>query len=378
MKICYIANANNIHTYRWIAPFIEKQYKVYLLSPVPVERRWPGLEQLVDLTKLYDKRKWRFVYWGLWANRYLKRIRPDIVHAHQLVGPSWVGVIANYHPFIASGWGSDILVEPHKSTLRRILLKLVLNRSDQITVPSELMYNATRVLGVPNAKLHLVPWGVETEIFQSTPDDRIETRKKYGIDQTEKVILCSRAIAPLYNIDILVKVGIELLKSEKRFRLVLVRYNMQPEYYLKIQQMIVDCGLEQVVLWLPPQKNSFDMAKLYRMADVTVSIPSSEGYGFTVYEAMACGCPTIISDLPIHQAELINGVHTLKVRNRDALQISQTLFNLFEDPNLQHQLRQNGLLVCRDKSVTNRIQQTARLYQEVVLRADQPTLEAAP
>ncbi|MFQ5576766.1 MAG: glycogen/starch synthase, partial [Anaerolineae bacterium] len=82
MRLCYIANANSIHTVRWVTPFVERGNRVYLLSPQPVKRRWDGLEELVDLTRLTNARKLRFVYWGWWVRRYVRRLQPDILHAH--------------------------------------------------------------------------------------------------------------------------------------------------------------------------------------------------------------------------------------------------------------------------------------------------------
>ena len=53
------------------------------------------------------------------------------------------------------------------------------------------------------------------------------------------------------------------------------------------------------------------MAWYYQAADVCLSIPSSDSSPRSVWEAMACGCPVVISDLP--------WVRELIVPERDAL-----------------------------------------------------------
>ena len=204
MKLCFIADANSIHTYRWLNPFIERGHQIYLLSYKPVKQSWTGLEELIDLTQLTNVKKARFAYWGWWIRRYVRQIKPDILHAHQITGAGWLGAMANYHPFVVSAWGSDILIEPHKSAFRRLLLKSVLNRCDQLTLPSQLMYNAAQNVGVPDKKLNLIPWGVETDIFKPVPDDRLATRRRFGIDSDAKIILSPRGISNLYNIDVLI------------------------------------------------------------------------------------------------------------------------------------------------------------------------------
>ncbi len=40
------------------------------------------------------------------------------------------------------------------------------------------------------------------------------------------------------------------------------------------------------------------MVDWYRAADVCVSIPSTDSGPLSVWEALACGCPCVVSDLP--------------------------------------------------------------------------------
>jgi len=368
MRLCFIADANSIHTRRWIAPFVERGDTVYLLSYTPIRQRLAGVES-VDLTRFTDVRKIRWAYSGWWIRRFVRQVEPDILHAHQIQAAGWLGAMANRRPFVVSAWGSDLLIEPHRSALRRLLVKLVLRQCDRLTVPSRLMYDAATSLGFPNQRLHLIPWGIDTDIFRSMPDDRMATRIQLGIASNAKVVFCPRAVGRLYNLDILMEAIGAALASIGGLRLVLLRFNPDPDYLAELETMIAAYDLEEVVLWLPHQESASDMARLYRMADVVVSIPSSEGYGFTVYEAMAAGCPTVISDLPVFQEELVNGLHTIKVPVRDVAQTSCALASLLNNRDMRQELRRNALSVCEEKSVEIRIQQASALYAELVGQA---------
>jgi glycosyltransferase involved in cell wall biosynthesis len=365
MRLCYIANANSIHTWRWIAPLFAPETQVHLLSYTPVTCRWTGLAQLIDLTRLSNYRKLRFLLWGLWIHQYVRRLKPDILHAHELTAAGWLGVIANYHPFVVSAWGSDILIEPHRSTLRRNLIKLVTRRCDRLTVPSQPMYDAARALGTPDARLRLIPWGVETDIFHPFPDDRKATRKQFGIDSSAGVVLCPRGIAPIYNIDIIVEAFKSLAAKVPEAQLVLMRFNADLDYAARTENLIDELGLTEKVHWLPPQDTPWDMARLYRMSDVVISIPSSEGYGFSVYEAMATGCPTVITDLPAFDL-LEQSKHTEKVSVRDVRQTEQALLRLLTDANLAQRLRKHSLDVGRKLSIEARVNQSLALYTELL------------
>jgi glycosyltransferase involved in cell wall biosynthesis len=229
------------------------------------------------------------------------------------------------------------------------------------------MYHESKSLGVQEEKLNLIPWGIETELFQPVPNDCILTRRKFGIDQNSKVVLSPRGVANIYNVDIIVEAINKIVSYFPKVYLVLLNYNTSAEYISKLEEMIASYNLQKHILWLPPQKIA-DMPQLYRMADVMVSIPSSEGFGFTVYEAMASGCPTIISDLPVFEGELESGTHTIKVPVRSVDHTSWALSNLLTHETLRLNIRQNALEICQTKDAATRVERTKILYQTVIAK----------
>lgn len=366
MKLCYIANANSIHTARWITPFIEAGHEIHLLSYQTIMRRWEGLKAEIDLTRLGNIPKLRFLYWGLWVRQYVQRLHPDILHAHQIQGAGWLGAMTAYHPFVVSAWGSDILVEPHKSPFRQQLVQYVLRQADRLTVPSTLMYRAAEAQNFPSSRLRLIPWGLDLQVFHPQPNDRLETRQDYGIAPATPVIFSPRGITPLYNLDIVLSAVRALVERLPCLRLVMLRYNVDMDYLAKIKREIAAYALKNVVLWLPPQPSPVHMARLYRMADTAISIPSSEGYGFSVYEALACGCPAVITDLPLFADDLEHQVHVLKVAVGDVQQTAQSLLAMLTDAQLHQQLHVNGLARCHKMSIAHRIEMSQALYQELL------------
>ena len=264
MKICFIANVNSIHARRWIEPIIAQGNHVYILSYRPDASPLDGTTEFVDLTQLTNTPKIRFAQWGWWIRKYVRRVQPDILHAHQLQAAGWMGVLAGFHPFVVSGWGSDILVEPHRSSFRRLLVRFVLNQSDYLTVPSKMMYTATSDLGYPEERIHLIPWGVDSTIFTPTPEDRLETIERFGLPRDGPILLSPRRIAPVCNIDVILAAAKELLPTFPNLRLALIRFNPVSSYLIQLERKISEYGLDDSLLWLPPQPTPIEMAKLYR------------------------------------------------------------------------------------------------------------------
>ena len=366
MKICFVANLNSIHAIRWIQPLIESKHEVYGVSYVPNKLPLLGAKEIFDLTKLTNVPKFRFLIWGLWLRRYIKRIQPDILHAHQIPAAGWMCAVTGFHPLVVTGWGSDLLTESKKSVLRKILTKIVLSRTDYFTVPSKIMYAAALELGFPEEYLYLIPWGVETNIFKPNQLMRKETRRKLNINENSPVIFCPRGIDPIYNHDIVIKACRSIISNIPDLRLIMLKYNTKIEYLKMLEQLIASENMHTNVIWLPTQNTMEDMAHLYQASDIVISIPSSEGYGFTVYESLASGIPVVITDLPVFIGELQDQTHVLKVPVRDVDKTIKALEMLITNPDLRHSLKEKGILISNNLSNQYRIAHVESLYSHIM------------
>ncbi len=364
MRLLFIANANSIHARRWIDPFVQRGDEVHVLSYMRVARDWPGVI-LTDLTQLPGPPRGKLYHWAYWLRGHLRRTRPHILHAHQVTIAGWLGALSGFHPFIISAWGSDLLIEPERSPWRRWKTRFALQRSDAVTAPSPLLADAAIRLGMSRAKVRLIPWGVETAIFSPEPDDRRATRRQLGIPADAWVILSPRGVKAIYHHDILIRAVAQLPPVQAPIELCFLDFNPDPAYKRELLQLIDHLGMTPRVHWLPPQPGMAHMARLYRMADIVVSIPSSEGYGFTVYEALACGTPALITDLPIFEGVLEHERHVLKTPVRDVEQTAAALHRLMTDAPLRDRLRGQGLALSRRFSVQQRVRAASALYDEL-------------
>jgi glycosyltransferase involved in cell wall biosynthesis len=87
------------------------------------------------------------------------------------------------------------------------------------------------------------------------------------------------------------------------------------------------------------------MAWYYQAADVCVSIPSSDSSPRSVWEAMACGCPAVISDLPWVR-ELITPERDALVVPVDARAVARAIRRVLGDRELAAGLRRRGRLLA--------------------------------
>lgn len=366
MKICFIADANSIHTHRWISPLIERGYEITLLSYTPVNKNLPFNFPVIDLPRKFNIPRLRFMVWGIWMRSFLKQLQPDILHAHQIQAAGWLGAMTGFHPFIVSSWGSDLLVEPYRSGFRRKLVKTVLARSDRLVYTSLPQLDSAINLGYAQERMRLIPWGVETKVFHPSHQEKAITRQKIGIDPRALLVFSPRGVSPIYQIDRIIQAFAQVSANFPDARLLLLKSSFQPSYLAELEAYVHQHAMEDNVIWFS-QERTFDMepmARLYRAADVTVSFPTSEGYGLTVYEAIACGCPTIISDIRTFEGVLQDRMHTLKVPADDTPALAEAMTLMLASPSLRDSIAQNALKLVDGLSVETRIQATIQLYDE--------------
>ena len=88
------------------------------------------------------------------------------------------------------------------------------------------------------------------------------------------------------------------------------------------------------------------MAEHYNVADIVVSVPSSDSSPKSVYEAMFCGKPVIISELEWSR-ELLNYcdcLHRVSVRNVN--QLSKLIANIIDDDVTATRISSNAMLTA--------------------------------
>lgn len=85
-----------------------------------------------------------------------------------------------------------------------------------------------------------------------------------------------------------------------------------------------------------------ELVNLYRSADVYVTPTRYEGFGLTLLEAMAAGCPLISSDIPVVNELVEHGVNGWLTRYDDPQDLARGILTLLDDATLRERLSAGG------------------------------------
>jgi glycosyltransferase involved in cell wall biosynthesis len=174
------------------------------------------------------------------------------------------------------------------------------------------------------------------------------------------VVLGPRTLLPLYNPETIVEAFALVADEFPDARLVL------------LSLFTSDFGLADRIdparVHLAGRIDHDVMADYFRAADVCVSIPSSDGSPRTVWEALACGCPAIVSDLPWVEGMIVAGRDALVVPIQ-AESVAAAIRLTLREPDVAERLSINGrALAVASQGKDSAMRNLADLYLSVLGR----------
>ena len=220
----------------------------------------------------------------------LARLRPDVVHVHDLLSPSTIALLsrpAARAPIVAkvlsTGPGGDLtrlLTKPFGQRRMRVMARAF---SAFICLSDEVRAEL-RAHSVPEGRLRRIPNGVDADTFRPpAAGEREAERARLGVDPIGPLALYTGRFAPVKRLDLLIDAAARL----PDLRLVMVGEGSEET---RLRELVASRGLEDRVQLLPLVD---DPASLYRAADAYVCASSTEGMSNSVLEAMASGLPVV-------------------------------------------------------------------------------------
>lgn len=348
MNLCFIANPNSVHTQRWVRYFSERGHAVHLIGEHALRRGIPPGVTFYDLPARFNVRKIRYLVWGLAVRRIVRQVQPDLLHTHQITSAGWLGAAAGYHPLLVQAWGSDLLVGPQRYWAHRQLARWVLRQADYVLCVSESLARAARALGADPARLEVTPMGVDTGVF--CPANASSARRtELGLGPGP-VVISIRAMRPLYNpLDIAQAIP-RILEQVAAAQFLILTYSYDPDVLSEFQSIVQKGGASHAVHYVGAQPDDNAIAELYRLADIAVSVPSSDGTPLSVLEAMACGVPLVLSDVPSLHEWVQHEREALFVPTGDVEAISAAILRMLRNDLLRQSLARNGTRLVRQRA----------------------------
>lgn len=323
MRILYFTRADSVHDQRFLAALAESGHEGYVLRLNPGEYHtpsgitaleWSGAEGLLnenDIPRLTRE-----------LSDLLNAIQPDLVHAGPLQDLAFLVARTGFTPLLSMSWGfdlmHDVLVSPDAAEKARFAL----GHSTRLITDAHCSAAQAVHLGFDHEKICIFPWGVDLTYFTPAAARILGTswRERQGWGD-KCVLLCLRSWEPNYGVDVLLRAFVEAARQDDDLRLILLGDGSQHDQLVTI----LEEGQIQDRVFLGGRVPNQDLLSFYGAADVYLTPSHVDGSSVSLMEAMACGLPSIASDIPANAEWIAEGQTGWLFPDGDSFALSQLL-----------------------------------------------------
>jgi L-malate glycosyltransferase len=323
MRICYIALGTFTHVGPYIDYFKEAGHDVHFvcLSPSP-DRGVPTYN--MGLGRGYSERdgKWKYPLSMLRARRLVRKLKPDIVHAHYATSCGLTAMVCGFHPTVVTVHGSDLTIGI-KSALWRPLLRRIFEHSDCVNTVSTDLEEMVVSLGIGRDKIQTLTLGIDTEKFQFV--------ERAAFDPARKLkLVCTRRLEPVFDHATIIAALTRLKEKRIAFHTTLVGGG---SLLNKVRQQTVSAGLDDNVTFAGAVHND-DLPEILARHDIYLSASLWDGTSLSLLEAMATGLFPIVSDIKANSAWLSRNTDGLRHKVGDADDLAKCIMQFCDNPQL--------------------------------------------
>jgi glycosyltransferase involved in cell wall biosynthesis len=218
--------------------------------------------------------------------RVIQDIRPDLIHAGPIQNCALLTALVGFRPLVSMSWGYDLLFDARRNRLWEWATRYALRRTSVFVGDCETVREAAVRLGMREDRTVIFPWGVDLGHYKpgesNLRDDRWFT------------LLSVRNWEPIYGVDTLAQGFVLAARECSNLRLVMLGSGSRAE---TIQKIFTSGAVTERVI-MPGWTGLADMPRNYQSADLYVSCSHVDGSSVSLMEALASGCPVLVSDIP--------------------------------------------------------------------------------
>lgn len=213
---------------------------------------------------------------------------------------------------------------------------------------------------VAEDKIWVIPNGVDSKGFDFEFNP-LEFRRNYALDDEKIIFFIGRHVFEK-GIQLLIDAAPRILSEYSKAKFVIAGAGpMTEELKYKVKQM----GLENKILFSGYMNNEIK-SKLYRVANIAVFPSLYEPFGIVALEAMAAGCPIVVSDTGGLGELVEHRINGMKMINGLTESLKDNVLALLNDNELCEHIKENAKESVKEKYTWEEVAKlTTKMYNLV-------------
>jgi glycosyltransferase involved in cell wall biosynthesis len=181
--------------------------------------------------------------------------------------------------------------------------------------------------GMQPERIVTFPWGVDLGHFRPRDNPSVDavTSKKQATSRPF-TLLSTRGWEPIYGVDVIARAFVQAARQIQSLRLVMLGNGSQTGL---LRRVFISGGVEDRVVY-PGQVGYDELPTFYQAADIYISASHSDGTSISMLEALACGTPCLVSDIPGNREWITPGGNGWLFADNDAVGLAQGIVQAYE------------------------------------------------
>ncbi len=320
MKLIYFSLGYSTHDYRFLKAASDGGHEVFFVQLEGNQRQVESRTLSENVNQVIWKGGREPFRWSdllkltLDFRRLTREIKPDLIHAGPIQTCAFIAVLSGFRPVLTMSWGFDLMDDVHRNKWWEWVTRYTLTRSTFFTSDANVTKDKAVAYGMNPEKIVVFPWGVDLEHFR--PDT-----EHWSLNTGHFTLFCNRSWETRYGVDVLARAFVKVAQQKDNEDLILLSGGSQGA---KLRQIFQSGGVLDRVTF-GGQISQTDLPRWYHMADLYISPSHVDGSSVSLMEALACGLPCLVSDIPANKEWVVEDENGWLFRDGDADHLAEKI-----------------------------------------------------
>ncbi len=317
LRIAVVANANSIHTIRWVKWLRKKKHEVTVFSLNEGEDCvYFGPEPALDRSLIFNLGK-NVRKTTNELQTKIDEFKPDIIHGFFLINHGMYASRIKGYPKVVTALGSDVLIAPNESKLMSWIVKRTVKNSDLIISVADHLNDIVS------------PWK-ENHVESITSPLGIDV-KKFKPLKKENLIVFNRGFKEVYSPLTLLEAISKISDKIKNYNVIMCGKGPLLE---KCKKYVSKHSLNDLISFSGYVPNE-DLVDLLGRAKILVSPALSDGTPVSILEGLASGCIILSSQIPANKFWTVKNKTGLSFDAENSSQLSDCILKAISDSSIE-------------------------------------------
>lgn len=222
--------------------------------------------------------------------KIIRRRKPDMIIAERTTSYGFLAALSGIQPTaIAQQGKTDLWPEDSINIpLKRLLQNYAFKKTSLVHAWGPIMADHMKKAKVDMSKVLVLPKGIDLNQFKN--------KNTANPDKISAIV--TRSLLPEYRHEVILKAFGILHQKGIDFSLTIIGNGRQIPL---LKELVKELNIEDKVIFTGRMLNTA-LPKLLQQSNFYLSMPVTEGVSASLFEAMACGCYPVVSDIPGNQS----------------------------------------------------------------------------